>query len=105
MMALTLLSLMAVPLPQGLGLFTVILLVHNTFGAIQDVAIDSLACNTLDENERGLANGLMFAGAAVGQALGRQRRAVPGGRDRASSPASCWWRGDPGRDRRSSCCR
>jgi MFS transporter, PAT family, beta-lactamase induction signal transducer AmpG len=69
-MALTLLSLVAVPLPQGLGLFTVVLLVHNTFGAIQDVAIDSLACNTLDENERGLANGLMFAGASVGQAIG-----------------------------------
>jgi MFS transporter, PAT family, beta-lactamase induction signal transducer AmpG len=69
-MALTLLSLVAVPLPQGLGLFTIVLLVHNTFGAIQDVAIDSLACNTLDENERGLANGLMFAGASVGQAIG-----------------------------------
>ena len=70
MMALTLLSLIAVPLPQGLGLFTAILLVHNTFGAIQDVAIDSLAVNTLAEHERGLANGLMFAGASVGQAIG-----------------------------------
>ncbi len=70
MMALTLLSLIAVPLPAGLGLFTAILLVHNTFGAIQDVAIDSLAVNTLAEHERGLANGLMFAGAAVGQAIG-----------------------------------
>ena len=70
MMALTLLSLIAVPLPQGLGLFTAILLVHNTFGAIQDVAIDSLAVNTLAEHERGLANGLMFAGASVGQAVG-----------------------------------
>jgi PAT family beta-lactamase induction signal transducer AmpG len=70
MMALTLLSLVAVPLPQGLWLFTLVLLVHNSFGAIQDVAIDSLACNTLNENERGLANGLMFAGAAVGQAVG-----------------------------------
>jgi PAT family beta-lactamase induction signal transducer AmpG len=70
MMALTLLALMGVPLPQGLGVFTAILLVHNTFGAIQDVAIDSLACNTLNEDERGLANGLMFAGASVGQAIG-----------------------------------
>ncbi len=70
MMALTLFSLVAIPLPQGLGLFTLVLLVHNTFGAIQDVAIDSLACNTLSENERGLANGLMFAGASVGQAVG-----------------------------------
>jgi MFS transporter, PAT family, beta-lactamase induction signal transducer AmpG len=70
MMAATLLALMAVPLPQGLGIFTAILLVHNTFGAIQDVAIDSLAVNTLGEDERGLANGLMFAGASLGQAVG-----------------------------------
>src|SRR5512140_1016883 len=70
MMALTLLSLVLVPLPQGLGIFTIVLLVHNTFGAIQDVAIDSMACNTLNEDERGLANGLMFAGASVGQAVG-----------------------------------
>ncbi|MEO3714872.1 MFS transporter [Roseateles flavus] len=70
MMALTILALMAVPLPTGLALFTSVLLVHNTFGAMQDVAIDSLACNTLHEDERGLANGLMFAGANVGQAVG-----------------------------------
>lgn len=70
MMASTLLALVAVPLPQGLWLFTAILLLHNTFGAIQDVAIDALACNTLAEAERGLANGLMFAGAAIGQAIG-----------------------------------
>src|SRR3954464_2387886 len=68
-MALTLLSLVAVPLPQGLWMFTAILLVHNTFAAIQDVAIDSLAVNTLSEDERGLANGLMFAGAAIGHAI------------------------------------
>src|SRR5881394_1128591 len=60
MMVLTLLSLVLVPL--GLWIFTAILLVHNTFGAIQDVAIDSMAVNTLSEDERGLANGLMFAG-------------------------------------------
>ena len=70
MMAATLLLLVAVPLPQELWLFTIILLVHNTFGAMQDVAIDSLAVNTLHENERGLANGLMFAGATIGQAIG-----------------------------------
>lgn len=69
-MVATLLLLIPIPLPESLGLFTAILLVHNTFGAIQDVAIDSLACNTLDEHERGLANGLMFAGASVGQAIG-----------------------------------
>ncbi len=70
LMAMTLMSTMVLKLPEQLALFTLILLVHNTFGAMQDVAIDALACNTLAEDERGLANGLMFAGAAIGQALG-----------------------------------
>jgi len=70
LMALTLMSTVLLKLPQQLALFTVILLVHNTFGAMQDVAIDALAVNTLSEHERGLANGLMFAGAALGQAVG-----------------------------------
>src|SRR3954466_2151580 len=69
-MALTILVLVFVPLPAGLWLFTAILLVHNSFAAVQDVAIDSLAVATLSEDERGLANGLMFAGASVGQAIG-----------------------------------
>ncbi|MBH9553033.1 MFS transporter [Inhella gelatinilytica] len=70
LMALTLASLVFLDLPQQLGLFTGILLVHNTFSAMQDVAIDSLACNTLKQDERGLGNGLMFAGANIGQAIG-----------------------------------
>jgi len=70
MMALTLVSLIFVPLPAQLPLFTAILLVHNSFGAMQDVAIDSMACNVLPEDERGTANGLMFAGAYTGQAIG-----------------------------------
>ncbi len=69
-MALTLMSTVLLKLPEQLALFTIILLLHNTFGAMQDVAIDALAVNTLGERERGLANGLMFAGAAIGQALG-----------------------------------
>lgn len=69
-MAATLLALLGVPLPQGLALFTAILFVHNTVAAVQDVAIDALAVATLADDERGLANGLMFAGASVGQALG-----------------------------------
>ena len=69
-MAATLAVLVTVKLPEQLWLFTAILLVHNTFAAMQDVAIDALACNTLQADERGLANGLMFAGAAVGQAIG-----------------------------------
>jgi len=70
MMALTLLSTVMLELPQQLGLFTAILLIHNTFGAMQDVAIDALACNSLHEHERGLANGMMFAGAFIGSMVG-----------------------------------
>jgi PAT family beta-lactamase induction signal transducer AmpG len=69
-MALTLMSTVLLKLPEQLALFTIILLLHNTFGAMQDVAIDALAVNSLGEQERGLANGLMFAGAAIGQAIG-----------------------------------
>jgi len=70
LMAATLMSTVLLKLPEQLALFTVILLVHNSFGAMQDVAIDALACSTLAEHERGLANGLMFAGASIGQAIG-----------------------------------
>jgi PAT family beta-lactamase induction signal transducer AmpG len=69
-MVATLLSTVLLDLPAQLGLFTAILLVHNTFAAMQDVAIDALACSTLHEDERGLANGLMFAGASLGQIIG-----------------------------------
>ncbi len=70
MLAATLMSTMLIPLPEMLWLFTAVLLVHNTFGAMQDVAIDALAVGTLQADERGLANGVMFAGAAIGQAVG-----------------------------------
>jgi PAT family beta-lactamase induction signal transducer AmpG len=69
-MVATLLSTVLLDLPAQLGLFTAILLVHNTFAAMQDVAIDALAVSALSEAERGLANGLMFAGAALGQVIG-----------------------------------
>ncbi|MES2952212.1 MAG: MFS transporter [Pseudomonadota bacterium] len=70
LMALTLLSTVMLELPQQLWLFTIILLVHNTFGAMQDVAIDALACSTLQADERGLANGMMFGGAMIGTMVG-----------------------------------
>ncbi len=70
MMVVTLLASMPVDFAQQLKLFTAIILVLNIFGATQDVAIDALACNVLREDERGLANGLMFGGAYLGQALG-----------------------------------
>ena len=70
LMIVTLLACMGLDLPGQLGLFTAVLLVHNSFGAMQDVAIDALAVNTLHEDERGLANGVMFGGAAIGTAVG-----------------------------------
>jgi MFS family permease len=69
-MILTLLSTIGVDLPAQLKLFTVLLLVHNCFGATQDVAIDALAVNTLGKHERGLANGVMFGAAYLGQVIG-----------------------------------
>ena len=69
-MMATLLIAMPVNVVTELGLFTLIILFHNAFGATQDVAIDALAVNVLPEDERGLANGFMFAGASIGQAIG-----------------------------------
>lgn len=54
----------------NLKLFTAVMVAINTFCALQDVAIDALAVGTLEDEERGVGNGLMFAGAYVGQALG-----------------------------------
>jgi MFS transporter, PAT family, beta-lactamase induction signal transducer AmpG len=70
MLVFTLLCCTLLDLPAQLGLLTGVLLIHNSFGAMQDVAIDALAVSTLHEDERGLANGVMFAGAAIGSAMG-----------------------------------
>ncbi|HID74608.1 MAG TPA: MFS transporter [Planctomycetaceae bacterium] len=70
LMSLSLLAAMPVDFSLHIGLFTAIVLVINVFGATQDVAIDALACGVLEDDERGLANGLMFAGAYLGQAVG-----------------------------------
>ena len=69
-MALTLLLAMPIDFAEKLWLFNIVILVHNLFGAVQDVAIDALAVNVLRDEERGQGNGLMFAGAYVGQIVG-----------------------------------
>jgi MFS transporter, PAT family, beta-lactamase induction signal transducer AmpG len=66
----TLLVAMPLDITAQLGLLTAIILLHNIFAATQDVAIDALAVSVLPEHERGVANGFMFAGASVGQAVG-----------------------------------
>lgn len=70
MLIVTLLACTGLNLPAQLGVLTGVLLIHNSFGAMQDVAIDALAVNTLHADERGLANGVMFGGAALGTAVG-----------------------------------
>ncbi len=69
-MVVTLLAAYPVNFVENLPLFTMLILIHNAFGATQDVAIDALANNVLPEHERGVANGFMFGGASVGQAIG-----------------------------------
>jgi len=70
MMVVTILAAMPISFTTRLGLFTAIVFVHNIFSATQDVAIDALAVGVLQDDERGLANGLMFGGASIGTALG-----------------------------------
>ncbi|HMI31552.1 MAG TPA: MFS transporter, partial [Candidatus Limnocylindrales bacterium] len=70
MMVVTILAAMPVSFTTRLSLFTAIVFIHNIFAATQDVAIDALAVNVLRADERGLANGLMFGGQYIGNALG-----------------------------------
>jgi PAT family beta-lactamase induction signal transducer AmpG len=70
LMILTLFAVARVDYTTDFDLLITLVLVHNFFAATQDVAIDSLAINTLREDERGTANGFMFGGAYIGQGLG-----------------------------------
>lgn len=71
MMVGTLLSCIPIQMSSSnVQLLTAIIFIHNLFCATQDVAIDALACNVLKEDERGLGNGLMFAGQTLGIPLG-----------------------------------
>jgi MFS transporter, PAT family, beta-lactamase induction signal transducer AmpG len=61
MMALTLIALVTFDLGAEIKLLTWTILIHTVFNSMQDVAVDALAVDLLPENERGRANGLMFA--------------------------------------------
>ncbi|MCX7064035.1 MAG: MFS transporter [Proteobacteria bacterium] len=69
-MMATLLAALPIDFSANISLFTVLILVHNVCAATQDVAIDALAVQMLPASERGTANGFMFAGQAIGQAIG-----------------------------------
>jgi MFS family permease len=69
-MMLTLLAALPIDFSASIGLFTAVIAIHNVCSATQDVAIDALAVQVLAPDERGTANGVMFGGQAIGQALG-----------------------------------
>jgi PAT family beta-lactamase induction signal transducer AmpG len=104
MLIITLLACTGLNLPGATGLLTGVLLIHNSFGAMQDVAIDALAVNTCSRRTRsGQRHDVRRRGA--GLCAGRQRGAVPDAGDRAEGrvclrgrPASPW-------SPCSSCCR
>ncbi len=70
LMATTLLLAWPIDFVTRLQLFTAIILVLNIFSAVQDVAIDALAVDSVPKEERGVVNGLMFAGSYLGSAIG-----------------------------------
>ena len=71
MMALTVATMILIPdLTLDLKLLAWMILIHTVFNALQDVAVDGLAVDLLDEDERGKANGLMYACKYGGGAIG-----------------------------------
>ncbi len=70
MMVVTLLIAATVDFKAHFQLLLAMVVLNNVFCATQDVAIDSLAVSTLQADERGRANGLMFGGQYFGIALG-----------------------------------
>lgn len=69
-MILSLIAMALLDYKAHFGALLALVVIHNIFAATQDVAIDSLAVSTLQENERGTANGIMFGSAYLGMGLG-----------------------------------
>ena len=70
LMIVTLLAAMSINFAAEIKLFTIVMMLVNLFAAMQRIAVNALACNILSEQERGAANGMMYAGADLGQILG-----------------------------------
>ncbi|HEY4180387.1 MAG TPA: MFS transporter [Kofleriaceae bacterium] len=71
MMAVTIGAMLLVPdLGADLHLLAKLVMIHTCFNALQDVAVDALAVDLLDEDERGRANGLMYGAKYGGGAIG-----------------------------------
>ncbi len=70
LMTAVLLAVMWIQPAANLKLLTLLIMIHNVFAAMQDIAIDALAVQVLPEHERGTANGFMFGASYLGQAIG-----------------------------------
>jgi MFS family permease len=70
LMIATLLVALPVDFAADVKIFTALVIVLNVFSATQDVAADALAVEAIPGRERGVANGFMFAGQYLGQAVG-----------------------------------
>ena len=70
-MIATILAMASIPDPaDALGAIGILILLHNTFNALQDVSVDALAVDLLTEAERGKANGLMYGSKYLGTSIG-----------------------------------
>lgn len=70
MMIITLLIAADIDFTTNFQFLIVAVVLNNVFCATQDVAIDSLAIQSLQEDELGRGNGFMFAGSFTGYAIG-----------------------------------
>jgi len=71
MMAVTVATMIAIPdLTLDLKLLAWMILIHTVFNSLQDVAVDGLAVDLLQDDERGRANGMMYASKYGGGAIG-----------------------------------
>lgn len=70
LMGATMLGLLLINPSKALSTVGVVLFLHNTFAALQDVAVDALAVDILPEDERGKANSFMWASKVLGVGLG-----------------------------------
>ena len=71
LMAATILAMVAIPdLSEQITLVAWMVFTHNLFNSLQDVAVDALAIDLLPEDERGRANGMMYASKYLGGAIG-----------------------------------
>lgn len=71
MMALTILAMVLIPdLTLDVKMVAWVILIHTVFNSLQDVAVDALAVDLLSDDERGRANGFMYASKYAGGMIG-----------------------------------